>query len=201
MLRPEGFRAGRSVERLDRHVTNQSDPGPVDPARSATLTVVSGLPGTGKTTLAQAFARQLGACYLRIDAVETALARAGVRVTVEGYAVVHELAVSNLVLGTDVVVDAVNAVAEARAGWRVAASRGGAQLVQVETTLPDAAEHRRRVETRTADIPGHEVPSWADVEALAWTLWDDQRDGQRLLIDTTDSGQALGTLMANYPFR
>ena len=86
------------------------------PARPATLTVISGLPGTGKTTLAKAFSRQLGACHLRIDAVETALARSGMQVGVEGYAVVHELAVSNLLLGTDVVVDAVNAAAEARAG-------------------------------------------------------------------------------------
>jgi len=72
--------------------------------------------------------------------------------------------------------------------------------VQVETTLPHPAEHRRRVEARTADIPGHEVPSWAEVEGLAWTPWDDERDGQPLLIDTTDAGQALGTLLANHPF-
>ena len=52
----------------------------------------------------------------RVDAAETALARTGVDVDIEGYAVIHELAVSNLELGIDVVVDAVNAVPEAGLG-------------------------------------------------------------------------------------
>lgn len=135
-------------------------------------------------------------CYLRVDAAETALARTGLHVGVEGYAVVHELAVSNLLLGIGVVVDAVNAVPEARAGWRDAAARGGAELMQVETWLPDAAEHRRRVEGRTADIPGHQAPSWAQVESQEWTPWDEERDGPRMLIETTDSRQALAAVLA-----
>ena len=75
-----------------------------------TLTVFAGRPGTGKTTLATALARRLRACYLRVDAAETALQRTGLPVGVEGYAVIHQLAVSNLLLGLDVVVDAVNPV-------------------------------------------------------------------------------------------
>ena len=133
-------------------VTSDSGPRP-------TLTVISGRPGTGKTTLAKAVARRRQSCYLRVDAAETALARTGAEVGIQGYAVIHELAVSNLELGIDVVVDAVNAIPEARAGWHEAAHRGGAGLVQVETWLPDQVEHRRRVETRTADIPDHQVPS------------------------------------------
>jgi len=57
-----------------------------------------------------AFARHLRACYLRVDAAETALARTDFLVGIEGYAVIHELAVSTLRLGLDVVVDAVNPV-------------------------------------------------------------------------------------------
>ena len=133
--------------------------------RRAVLVVLSGRPGTGKTTVAREVARRLGACYLRVDAAETALARVVADVGVGGYAVVHELAVSNLLLGATVVVDAVNPVAEARASWREAATRAGAALVNVETALPDREEHRRRVETRVADIPGHVVPTWEDVEA------------------------------------
>lgn len=162
---------------------------------SATLVVLSGRPGTGKTTVAREVARRLGACYLRVDAAETALARQGQEPGVGGYAVVHELAVSNLLLGSTVVVDAVNPVAEARASWRDAADRSGARLVLVETVLPDAAEHRRRVESRTADIPGHVVPTWAEVEAGTWQEWDVARDGERLLLDTSDTATAVARLL------
>ncbi|QIK68383.1 AAA family ATPase [Nocardioides sp. HDW12B] len=159
------------------------------------MIVLSGRPGTGKTTIAREIARRLGACYLRVDAAETALARVGVEVGVGGYAVVHELAVSNLLLGSTVVVDAVNPVAEARASWRDAADRAEARLVNVETALPDPEEHRRRVESRTADIPGHVVPSWEDVEHGEWQPWDVQRDGDRLLVDTTDTASATAQVL------
>lgn len=165
--------------------------GPGRRPTAARLLVISGRPGTGKTTLARALCRRVGACYLRIDAAETALARTGLAVGVEGYAVVHELAVSNLLLGGTVVVDAVCPVPEARSGWRKAAERGRAALVQVETVLPDAAEHRRRVEGRRPDIPGHVVPGWDDVTAAAWVPWDERRDGRRLLVDTSDHARAL----------
>ena len=134
-----------------------------------------------------------------MDAAETALARTGLPVGVEGYAVIHELAVSNLLLGIDVVVDAVNPVPEARAGWREAAARGRARLLQVETSLPDSDEHRRRVEARTADIPGQQVPSWDEVLGQQWVPWDDGRDGPRSLVPTDDYGRALAAVLALTP--
>lgn len=43
------------------------------------LIVFGGLPGTGKTTLAQALARRQRACYLRVDAVESGIVGARAR--------------------------------------------------------------------------------------------------------------------------
>jgi predicted kinase len=159
------------------------------------LVVLSGRPGTGKTTIAREVARRVGACYFRVDAAETALARTGAEVGVGGYAVVHELAVSNLLLGTTVVVDAVNPVPEARASWRDAAARAAASLVNVETGLPDPGEHRRRVEARVADIPGHQVPTWEEVRAGEWAAWDEARDGHRLLVDSSDTAAAVDRVL------
>lgn len=42
-------------------------------------------------------------------------------------------------------------------------------------------EHRRRVEARTADIPGHIVPTWQDVVERDYHPWDDE---PRLIVDT-----------------
>lgn len=159
------------------------------------LIVFCGRPGTGKTTLATALARALPACYLRVDAAETALKRSGLSVGIEGYAVVHELAVSNLQLGHDVVVDAVNPVPQSRAGWSEAAARGRARLVMVETFLPDVSEHRRRVEGRSPDIPGHLIPTWEQVVNSEWTPWDEERDGERLRVDSTNANTVLDRLL------
>ncbi len=71
--------------------------------------------------------------------------------------------------------------------------------MQVETSLPNPAEHRRRVEGRAADIPGHVMPPWAEVCRAGWTPWDEDRDGPRLLIDTTDRHHALEALLATTP--
>ena len=159
------------------------------------LLVLSGRPGTGKTTIAREVSRRIGACYLRVDAAETALARSGAPVGVGGYAVVHELAVSNLLLGNTVVVDAVNPVPEARTSWLAAAGRAEARLVIVETVLPDQEEHRRRVESRVVDIPDHEMPTWDEVQRSEWVAWDEARDGRRLLVDTTDTAFAVARVL------
>lgn len=38
------------------------------------LIILGGLPGSGKSTVAQALARRIGACYLRVDTIEQAIA-------------------------------------------------------------------------------------------------------------------------------
>ena len=113
----------------------------------------SGLPGVGKTTIARRQATSLPAAYLRIDAIEHALRQAGIDdVGVAGYAVGYALAKANLALGHVVVADSVNPLDVTRAAWRAAA--GDSPILEVELICTDAAEHRRRVEEREADLAG-----------------------------------------------
>lgn len=137
------------------------------------LVVFSGLPGTGKTTLAKALVASTGWVYLRIDAIEQAILRRRnlAKIGATGYDVANELALSNLRLGNSVVVDGVNPVAESREAWRRVASAVEAQLIDVQLVCSDAAEHRRRVETRTADVPGLTLPDWSSVQSHEFEPW------------------------------
>jgi predicted kinase len=90
------------------------------------LIVFSGLPGTGKTTIANDLAVTTGAVYLRVDTIEQAIRNSGALaqdVGRSGYMVANELALSNLRLGGIVIVDCVNPVLETRIAWSAIALR------------------------------------------------------------------------------
>jgi predicted kinase len=150
------------------------------------LIVMGGLPGSGKSTIAKMLARQFALVYVRVDEIEQALLRhrPGVDVGVAGYGVAYAVAGANLALGSGVVADSVNPVAASRAGW--AAAGRHAAILKVEIICSDPAEHRRRVEQRSADIDGHALPTWADVQALAYEPWPDAD----LVVDTASNTAA-----------
>lgn len=162
------------------------------------LLVLAGRAGTGKTTLSRRLAVTLRAAVVRIDAIEAAVVRCGLAthpVGVVGYVAASEIARATLAAGTPVIIDAVNPVAEARAGWRDLAA-GRARLVIIETVLTDAVEHRRRVTARAADLEGQRLPSWDDVCAADYLDWDEVRDGPRTVIDTADAAGAYDRAFA-----
>lgn len=150
------------------------------------LVEFSGLPGTGKSTLARRLATDTKAVWLRIDEIEGAMRRNGLTAEQTGiaaYSVAHDVAANQLARGLTVIADAVNPVAEARAGWRDLARSAGVDHVVVETVCSDAGEHRRRVESRASDIPGWVYPTWTQV--LRSKSEYQPRTGDRLVLDTT----------------
>ena len=65
-----------------------------------TLFIFSGLPASGKTTLAQQLAAELKAVHLRIDTIEQAIRDlCDFQVEGEGYRLAHRVAADNLRLG------------------------------------------------------------------------------------------------------
>lgn len=154
------------------------------------LIVFGGLPGVGKTALARGVAERLRATYLRVDAIEAALWRAGVDrdqpTGLAAYVIAHAVAEASLASGVDVVVDAVNPVEEARRGWRDLAHHLAKPLRVIEVVCLDETDHRRRVEARVADLEGHIVPTWADVQDRDYEAWDEPR----LTLDTSSATPA-----------
>ena len=141
----------------------------------AVLVVVGGLPATGKSTVCARLARAQRAAWLRVDRIEDAIVRTtSVRhpVGVVGYAVAYALAAEQLGCGIDVIAECVNPLSVTRAAWRKVARDAHARLVEVEMICSDPAEHRRRAETRSSDIEGYRLPTWADIVAREYEPWD-----------------------------
>jgi predicted kinase len=101
-------------------------------------------------------------------------------VGVVGYAVAHALAAEQLRCGVDVIVECVNPLAVTRDAWQQLACDVPGRLVEVEMICSDREEHRRRAETRTIDIEGHRLPTWADIVTREYEPWT--RD--RMVIDS-----------------
>jgi predicted kinase len=150
------------------------------------LIVLAGLPGTGKTTVARELAQRLRAVHVRVDAIEHAIRQSAAHTELPmddaGYQVGYALAGDNLRLGHVVIADSVNPWPLTREAWRAVSARAGAAILEVEIVCADAAEHRRRVESRVADIEGFRLPTWREVQVRDYRAWD----GERLVIDTAE---------------
>ncbi|WP_281927647.1 adenylyl-sulfate kinase [Methylocystis iwaonis] len=126
--------------------------------------------------------------WLRIDSIETAIKALGVvpgSIEDAGYRAAYAIAEDNLRLGRLVVGDCVNPWMLTRDAWRNVGLRAGARVLEIETICSAVDEHRRRVETRVSEIPGHVPPTWAEVADLDYRPWN----RAHLVIDT--AGQHL----------
>jgi predicted kinase len=159
---------------------------------SATLIVVSGLPGVGKSATAALVAKRLRAVHLSIDPVEEALLGAGLEpgwaTGVAAYEAVRASAETNLLNGCTVVVDAVNDSEPARDTWRRAAASAAADLRWVVLTCSDAGEHQRRLTRRDRGFRFVPEPAWDDIRERREDLspWVDTR----LEVDTSQKSMS-----------
>ena len=152
--------------------------------RRPVLVVVGGLPAVGKTTIAAALARQVGAAFLRVDSIEQAILRATSLVQPlgpVGYVVGYALAGDQLRNGLSVVADSVNPLDLTREAWRETGLSQGASVVEVEVICSDPVEHRRRAERRTVDITDLRLPTWQEIIEREYHAWD----RTHLVLDTT----------------
>jgi predicted kinase len=147
------------------------------------LIVLAGLPGAGKTTIARTLAQRIGAVHLRIDSIEQAIRDTGLTsrsLDDAGYRIAYAVAGDNLRIGLTVIADSVNPLQITRDAWVDVAKRIPAKFVEVEVMCSDRTEHRKRVETRAADVPGLRLPTWDEVVGREYHPWN----RERVVVDT-----------------
>lgn len=85
--------------------------------------IFGGLPGCGKSTIAQRLAGQINALYLRVDSIEQAIRSTGIlspdpEIEPAGYMAIYRFAADNLCLGHCVIADSVNPLEITRSAYR-----------------------------------------------------------------------------------
>jgi predicted kinase len=154
---------------------------PARPTTDARLVLVSGVPGTGKSTLADAIGRELPAPCFAGDWLLGALTPFGGYHLSELFGIAEELlttlALRQLELGQSAILDFPAENGATRERWRSLAVAYGARLRVIVCVCSDPARHRHRAEQRRRAIPGwHDAADWTDIQQRQerFPAWGDE---------------------------
>jgi len=147
------------------------------------LVVFSGLPGTGKSTLAEVIGKQFGIPVFAKDWLEAVLLQNGLQPTQDGkalgyvgYELLTSLAERQLMLGQSAILDSVASIQKIRDAWKSLAGKYLAEWRVIECLCSDETIHRERLLTRERDIPGWHELEWSEVERVKeyYVSWQEE---------------------------
>ena len=148
------------------------------------LIVFSGLPGTGKSTLAEIVGKQFGIPVFAKDWLEAVLLQNGLQpkqngksLGYVGYELLTTLAERQLMLGQSVILDSVAGIENIRDAWKRLAEKYQAERRVIECICSDETIHRDRLLTRERKIPGWHELEWSEVERVKeyYVPWQEDR--------------------------
>jgi predicted kinase len=155
--------------------------------KKSQLILISGLPGSGKSTVAESLVEKLSAPLFSVDPIESSIIQSGIKRSFEtglaAYIVAEALAGEQLKHGLSVIIDAVSPVQEARDMWHNLARKHHATLIIIECVL-DRELHKERIESRIRNMHGIPEVTWEDVENRRknYLPWKEER----LVLDTAN---------------
>lgn len=157
--------------------------------------VFAGLPGSGKSRLAESVGKLLNMPVFAKDWLEGVLKQYGIHHAVDvsgmqqplgyvGYELLTTLALRQLQLGQSVILDSVVSPPTIRDRWRNLASEYASQWRVIECICSDENLHRSRLESRQRNIPNWHELEWSDVERVKsyYTGWEEER----LIVDAVE---------------
>lgn len=159
---------------------------------SRKLIVFTGLPGTGKSTLAEALGKQLSIPVFAKDWLEATLIRCELIPSNQekplgsaGYELLTVLAECQLMLEQSVILDSVAGTVSIRETWKDISKQYNAQWIVIECVCTDESLHRSKLASRQRKIPGWHEPQWADIEKAKgyYAPWV----GERLVLNLVDA--------------
>ena len=148
------------------------------------MILFSGLPGTGKSTLAETIGRQLGIPVFAKDWLEASLILSGLgskddlkRLGFAGYELLTVLAERQFILNQSVILDSVASTQNIRTKWYQLAKQYGAERRVIECICSDESLHRARLKDRRRNIPGWHELEWTDIEKVKqyYPAWEEER--------------------------
>ena len=147
------------------------------------LYIFSGLPGTGKSTLAKYLAEKINAVYIRIDTIEQGIRDlCNIDVQGEGYRLAYRIVEDNLKIGNSVISDQCNPVKLTREEWKNIALKNNCEYINIEILCSNKMEHKNRIENRKTDVENRKLPTWKGVMEREYEPWKEEH----IIIDTTN---------------
>ncbi len=146
--------------------------------------IFSGLPGTGKSSLAEEVGRRLAIPVFAKDWLEAALVQCELfpsnpnkPLGSAGYDLLTTLAERQLILNQSVILDSVASTQSIRETWKSLSEKYHARRLVIECICSDESLHRSQLMRRRRKIPGWHELEWTDVEKVKeyFVPWMDDR--------------------------
>ena len=160
---------------------------------------MAGLPGAGKSTIAEILGHRLGFPVISVDPIESAILSAGIDsdqpTGLAAYLGAEAIADAALEGGISIIVDAVNAVDPAREQWLELAQKHHEPIKFLEVVCSDTDLHKERLESRDRNLAHIPDPTWHAVEQSLDEYSDWTGDTAAVPRLTLDSVRPLGEVV------